>query len=264
MTTTRGARATEKIRLTASPEPVELHEWLSFDDPDEDRTWIFDVTFLLSRWSCIYGAGCQGVLTEAAPELGHGCCSYGAHFVDDDDRARIEAFASALGPDEWQFHTVGRRKGITTQERSGSWRTRVHDGACIMLNRPGFSGGVGCSLHQAALAANERYFDRKPEVCWQLPLRRVDSTDEVGHVTSTVREWKRRDWGAGGQEFHWWCTEAPEAFVGSVTVLASMAEELVEMVGAPIYDRLVAALADRTSTITPLPHPTMRRRDTSG
>ena len=57
--------------------PVDRHEWLSFEDPEEDRTWLFDVTFLLSRWTCIFGRGCQGVLTEAAPELVQGCCISG-------------------------------------------------------------------------------------------------------------------------------------------------------------------------------------------
>ena len=35
-------------------------EWISFEDPTEERTWVFDVTFLLSRWECIFGRGCQG------------------------------------------------------------------------------------------------------------------------------------------------------------------------------------------------------------
>ncbi len=236
----------------------DLHEWLSFDDPDEARTWVFDLTFLASRWTCIFGQGCQGVLTEAAPELNHGCCSYGAHFVDEADKARIEAFAEQLTADQWQLRSPGRRKGIAVRERSGTWRTRVHDGACVLLNRPGFAGGEGCALHHAALQAGERSMDRKPEVCWQLPLRRVDSTDELGHVTSTVREWKRRDWGDGGQEFHWWCTEAPEAFSGQNTVLVTMAAELTEMVGAGIYQRLLAAVAERLSRTEPLPHPTVR------
>ena len=34
---------------------------------------------------CIYGAGCKGVLDGDATELAQGCCSYGAHFIDDDD-----------------------------------------------------------------------------------------------------------------------------------------------------------------------------------
>ena len=61
--------------------PDDAHEWVSFDDPDEERTWLFDVTFLASAWTCIFGHGCQGVLTGPTPELVQGCCSYGAHFT---------------------------------------------------------------------------------------------------------------------------------------------------------------------------------------
>ena len=46
--------------------PPDLHEWVTFDAPDEPRTFAFDVTFLTSPWHCIYGGGCQGVLTAAA------------------------------------------------------------------------------------------------------------------------------------------------------------------------------------------------------
>lgn len=34
------------------PPPDDLHEWVSFEDPDEQRTWLFDVTFLTSNWPC--------------------------------------------------------------------------------------------------------------------------------------------------------------------------------------------------------------------
>ena len=76
-----GGNGTKRWRLT----PADAHEWVSFEDPDEQRTWRFDVTFLLSHWECIYGRGCQGVLTGPAPEMEQGCCSYGAHFTDDED-----------------------------------------------------------------------------------------------------------------------------------------------------------------------------------
>ncbi len=71
--------------------PLDAHEWVSFEDEDEERTWTFDVTFLTSAWTCIYGNGCLGVLTGPAPELEHGCCSYGAHFVDSADAATGQA-----------------------------------------------------------------------------------------------------------------------------------------------------------------------------
>ncbi|MDQ4132210.1 MAG: hypothetical protein M3179_03165 [Actinomycetota bacterium] len=242
--------------------PGELpdREWVSFDDAHEDRTWVFDVTFLLSRWTCVFGRGCQGVLTAPAPELVQGCCSYGAHFTDDDDVARVEAAAATLEPHQWQFRREGRQRGVVKVTRAGDTVTRLVQDACIFLNRPGFPGGAGCALHRAALDRGERPMDLKPGVCWQLPLRREDRADADGHVTSTITEWGRNHWGGGGQEFHWWCTEAPEAFVGAQPVYRSMADELVGLVGAEVYGRLAGYL-DRRRRGQPLPHPTVRRSE---
>jgi hypothetical protein len=240
--------------------PADSHEWVSFDDPEEDRSWVFDVTFLLSRWHCIYGHGCQGVLTGPAPELEQGCCSYGAHFADDEDVARTKAAAKTLSDKEWQFAAAGRRAGVVRTQADGSRVTRMVKGACIFLNRPGFPAGPGCALHQAAMARGQAPMELKPEVCWQLPLRREDTTDSTGHVISRITQWDRRHWGDGGQEFHWWCTEAREAFSGPEAVYESMRGELTAMVGEPIYQRLVTYLQARRSTRIPLPHPVVRTR----
>jgi len=130
--------------------PADAREWVSFEDPREERTWVFDVSFLTSNWTCIYGNGCQGVLTEPAPELVHGCCSYGAHFVDKKDARRVEKVAATLTPEQWQFHDQGQ-KGVLKKTKDGELVTRVVKDACIFLNRPGFGAGPGCSLHQVAL-----------------------------------------------------------------------------------------------------------------
>ena len=238
--------------------PDDLHEWVSFEDPDEDRTWIFDVTYLMSNWSCIYGNGCQGVLTGPAEELAQGCCSYGAHFMDDDDVATVVASAARLTKEQWQFRKRAEKKGFLAREPDGTQTTRVVEGACIFLNRPGFAGGVGCALHIGALEAGERPLDWKPDVCWQVPVRLQEHTDEHGHVTSTIREWKRRDWGEGGLEFHWWCTDSPEAFVGKKPVYQYLRDEIVELTGETVYDLLVAQLKARSSR-SYLPHPAVRR-----
>lgn len=234
-------------------------EWVSFADPAEDRTWLFDATFLLSSWTCIYGCGCQGTLTEPTPELEQGCCSHGAHLREGDDLERVERAAEDLTPDQWQFHGKGRRLGATVRAGDGTHRTRVVDGACIFLNRPGFPGGAGCALHRAALEDGARPLDRKPDVCWQLPLRRDDSVSELGHVTTTISEWERRHWGPGGDEFAWWCTDAPEAYSGGEPVYRSMREEIVAMAGDGIYDQLAAYLDQRRSPAVQLPLPTRRR-----
>ena len=245
--------------------PADLHEWVSFEDPDEDRTWLFDATFLTSSWTCIFGRGCQGVLTEDFSEAVQGCCSYGAHFTGPDDIAHTQAMAERLTPDQWQFHDVGQDgEGVIVTNAEGDVTTRLVDDACIFLNRPGFDGdGLGCAFHHAAAQSGQRHLDLMPEVCWQLPLRRIDETDENGHVTSTVREWKRRDWGEGGADFHWWCTESDEAFIGHRPVYEELADELREIVGEVAFEMVVHHLEKRRrkrGTEVYLPHPAVRRR----
>jgi hypothetical protein len=246
--------------------PASTHEWVSFDDPDEERTWLFDVTFLASAWMCIFGQGCQGVLTGPAPELVQGCCSYGAHFTGKKDARNVERAAAELTPDIWQFHKQGR-KGVVKKLPDGDLGTRLVDGACIFLNRPGFPGGVGCALHKAAEAQGRSHVELKPEVCWQLPLRREDQVDDdEGHVTSVIRQWDRRHWGKGGREFHWWCTEAPDAFGGTQPVYREMQAELTKMVGAKVYEQFVALVQERERDRqkgVALPHPAVRHRAAS-
>jgi len=250
---------------TPGTAPIDTHEWISFDDRTEKRTWMIDATFMRSGWSCIFGNGCKGVLDADSTEMAQGCCSYGAHFVDDDDVQTVVRAVVRLTPKDWQFAKQGKKHGFLDQGDDGETVTRLVDDACIFLNRPGFEGGPGCALHRAALEADERPMDWKPNVCWQLPLRLDHQTDDQGHVTSTLREWKRRDWGPGGDEFHWWCTESDDAFVstggvggGKVPVYEHLRDEIVGMVGQEVYDQLLPLLT--RPKWTPLPHPAIRRR----
>ena len=124
-------------------------EWVTFDDPKEEgRRWQVDVTFLLSSWECIFGCGCQGVLTGPAPEMVQGCCSYGAHFTDRKDRDHIVRIAKEMPPELWQYAEVGKKKGIFAKagkDEDGKieWRTRLVEDACIFLNRLGLPGRAG-------------------------------------------------------------------------------------------------------------------------
>jgi hypothetical protein len=252
------------VLVVARP-PADSREWVSFDDEDEERTWVFDVTFLTSNWKCIFGQGCQGVYTGPAPELEQGCCSYGAHFVDKKDARRVEKIALTLTPKEWQYH--GTKKKVTQRNKDGEHTTKLVDDACIFLNRPGFATGAGCALHVAALNHGVNPLTYKPEVCWQLPLRREDDVDDEGYVTSTIRQWDRKDWGVGGAEFHWWCTESPDAFVGTKPVYREMEAELTEMVGPTVFGRLLAYLRQRDQLRTErvaLPHPAVRKNRSAG
>jgi hypothetical protein len=170
----------------ASNTPIDLHEWISFEDNKEQRTWVFDATFLRSNWSCIYGTGCKGVLEHDATDLAQGCCTHGAHFSDDEDVQTVLNSLKRLEKRHWQNYKKGHNKGVLETE-DGATKTRVVNGACIFHNEPDFPGGAGCALHIAAVEAGENYIDWKPDVCWQLPLRLEHHTDDNGYVTSTLR-----------------------------------------------------------------------------
>lgn len=213
---------------------------------DGDVTWRFERAFLESNWTCIYGRGCRGILPEDATELAQGCCSYGAHLGDGaDGRAEalnVAAYASVLTDRQWQYRhefEAHGTAGIFSDERRN--HTRIVDGACVFLNRPGFEGGPGCALHVGAAAAGESYVDWKPSVCWQLPIRVdwVDRGDE-GEV-ATVRRWARSDWGEFGETMAWCCTERAEggeAYAGAEPVAESMADELTAIAGDAVIVEL--------------------------
>jgi hypothetical protein len=122
--------------------------------------------------------------------------------------------------------------------------TKLVDGACIFLNRPGFSGGAGCALHIAAIAAGESPLDWKPSVCWQLPIKVDWEMQPDGLEHATVRAWARRDWGDEGATMAWCCTEEPEAYVGERAVVESLAAELAAVAGTEVYVELRRRLAE--------------------
>jgi hypothetical protein len=130
----------------------------------------------------------------------------------------------------------------------------VHEGACVFLNRPGFAGGEGCALHGLALRQGRNPLETKPDVCWQLPLRRtyreVELNDGTEYTEVSIGEYDRRHWGPGGHDFDWYCTGNPEAHVAPDPLYITNAPELVELMGRPAYDALVehceAHLASRS------------------
>ena len=208
---------------------------------DGDTTWRFDVGFLRSNWTCIFGRGCPGVLPEAAPHLGHGCCSYGADLDGDDEAMLVGALAATLEPSRFEHHAEAAAGGVLAD--LDRLATRVVDGACIFLNRPGFAGGSGCALHLAALDADESPTEWKPSVCWQLPIKVDWEAGPDDTEVATVRAWTRADWGVEGETFGWWCTEDEQAYVGDAPVLDSLAEELAAVVGTEVLVELRRRLA---------------------
>jgi hypothetical protein len=211
-----------------------------------ETTWRFETPFLLSTWTCIWGRGCLGILPEPAPELGQGCCSIGADLDGEDEARLISALAATLDPDGFEHDADARSGGIFADSTRSS--TRVVDGACIFLNRPGFGGGAGCALHLAALEAGESPLDWKPSVCWQLPIKVDWEAGPDDTEVATVRAWSRSDWGSHGQTMAWCCTEGTLAYGGDRPVIESLGDELEAVVGREVYVELRHRL-DRRSGI---------------
>ncbi len=239
--------------------------WAELPDPAEPAQRLrVDLTWLTSGWRCVYGAGCHGI-DAAQPDAG--CCTLGAHLTDDDDLARVSAVVERLGPDEWQLRDPGQEEGWLVElvdEEGGEGApggpparaTRVLDGACIFLNRPGFPAGAGCALHQHAVAEGVEPLTTKPDVCWQLPLRRayrdVELPDGTTYLEITVTEYDRRAWGPGGHDLDWYCTGSPEAHTAAEPVFRSLRAELVELLGAEAYAAVARLCEDRLAAVEAL------------
>lgn len=221
--------------------------FVEFLDPADPRQLFrCDLTWLTSSWTCIYGSGCKGIV-EGRPD--DGCCTHGAHFSDKKDEKRVKAYAKQLTPQTWQLH--GTKQTFEVDE-DGARKTAVVDGACVFLNRPGFAAGDGCALHGLALSLGKHPLETKPDVCWQLPIRRgydrVTRTDGSNVLVVTIGEYDRRGWGPGGHDLQWYCSGATEAHVGTEPVYVSNGPELIALMGEAAYAELVLLCQQRLAT----------------
>lgn len=216
--------------------------WVEFVDPeDETNLYKCDLTWLTSSWTCIWGKGCKGIEAES-PDVG--CCAYGAHIADKEDYDQVVSYIDQLTPEIWQNYDEGHGpQGMFEHDEDLDLKTRAYNGACIFHNRNGFDGGDGCALHILANELGVSYVKTKPQVCWELPIRRTFETvtrpDDVEITVIGIEEFTRRGWGAGGTELHWYCTTATEAHVGAKPVYAAYRDELVELMGKGAYRVLV-------------------------
>jgi hypothetical protein len=222
--------------------------YAEFTNPD-DETEMFriDLTWLTSRWQCIFGQGCPGIYADRPDD---GCCTLGAHFADAADEKRVRKAVKQLDKDSWQYYKEAKKHGwveledaeTVTPGAEPDRKTRVVDGACIFLNRPGFAGGEGCALHHLAERQGQHFSKTKPDVCWQLPTRRqfreVTRTDGTNYTEVSIGEYSRDGWGPGGHDLDWYCTANTEAHNAPEPVYITNKPELVELMGEAGYDLL--------------------------
>jgi hypothetical protein len=255
--------------MVPTPEvPLDFpREWYEFADPaDPDRIINADLTWLLSHWTCVFGTpACQGIIEGREHD---GCCSHGAYLSDKDDRKNLAKAAAMLTPDDWQYYEKGSgkdplgKRGYLEEDElddEPAIKTRKYKGACIFLNRPGFAGGQGCALHSMALRKGIEPLEVKPEVCWQLPVRReeqwVERPDGEQVLKTTITEFDRRGWGSGGADLKWYCSGSPDAHIGEKQVWQSYGPELIALIGKPAYDELATICRRRSALGLVAVHP---------
>jgi len=220
--------------------------YVEFANPDDGgERFRCDLTWLTSSYTCIFGSGCKGIYADS-PDTG--CCTLGAHFSGDEDEERVAGFVDQLTPEQWQFHPGRRVKRMDWVEKDedGERKTRAHevDGqrGCVFHNRRDFARGAGCALHLLAIEQDREHLETKPDVCWQLPLRRtfrdVELTDGTTYTEISIGEYDRRGWGPGGHDLDWYCSGNPEAHVAVEPVYVTSRPELVALMGQAAYDEL--------------------------
>jgi len=240
--------------------PNFARDWVEFRNPDNsEEIFKCDITWLTSYWQCIYGNGCCGIDADK-PDAG--CCSDGAYYTNKMDEERVLKSARKLTKSEWQFYDQARdksKKNLNISEigLDKDRKTRKINDSCIFLNRvgyeaPGYTGKFGCALHHLANKEGSHPVDTKPDICWQLPLRRSWEVRDEGEKEITVvviGEYERSAWGEGGADLDWYCTSNSEAHVGKIPVYQSSKTELIKMMGKAGYLELEKLCDSRMAAI---------------
>ena len=251
-----------KIKLSKNEvAPNFVRDWVEFINPaNPEEIFKCDMTWLTSYWQCIYGNGCCGIDADK-PDAG--CCSDGAYYTSKDDEARTLKAAKKLSKATWQFYDQARPKKsggklqISEIGLDKDRKTKKIKNSCIFLNRtdykaPGFTGSPGCVLHHLAEKEGVHVVQTKPDICWQLPLRRSWETREVGDssiIVVVIGEYERSAWGEGGADFDWYCTSNSEAHTGKLPVYKSSKVELLTMMGKSGYEELAKLCDSRMAAI---------------
>ena len=159
--------------------------WAEFADPaDAGQRFRVDLTWLTSSWTCIFGSGCKGIYADRPDD---GCCTLGAHFTDDDDLERVRAVVAELGEDEWEHHPghgrngdkdPARRRRGPRSTRTATARPRSSTARASSSTGRGSPPGPGAPCTSTPCSPGRRRTRPKPDVCWQLPIRRSYRTVE--------------------------------------------------------------------------------------
>ncbi|WP_022863592.1 hypothetical protein [Corynebacterium massiliense] len=267
--------AAAAVRSGSEVAPDFPREWFEFTDPaDPFHVFSVDLTWMESHYNCVFGSGdCPGI-DATAPDVG--CCVHGAFLADAADRTQLADVVAEMPAKYWQNRPAATDAWLRERaenndkphdnqdvepwlewdelagddgEPEPSVKTKTVDGACIFANRAGWATGSGCALHQWAIDSGRDITTAKPEVCWQLPIRRHEDFEERPDgqeiLRTTIGEYDRRGWGDGGEDFQWYCSGNAACHSNPDPLWRSHKSELTAVMGKECYDILAGHCAAR-------------------
>lgn len=217
----------EYDELWPSDRPGAVVDWIEFvtepvEDDSKPRRFVVNLSFMLSRWMCVFGQGCPSTLIRGASNDG-GCCQIGVHVGEGEDFERVESAVQLLcAEDADNYADIIRPRGwfrlTGSDEPDEAYHTRIKHDMCIFNNRvDGPTGKPGCALHHLATRLDQHHSETKPDICWQIPFS-VQNEDDGEMVTTTVSASAGSVWGSRSRHDlknpGYWCIETPDAYLG--------------------------------------------------
>ncbi len=267
--------AAASIRKGEELPPDFPREWYEFTNPtDSNHIFSIDLTWLESHWNCTFGTpDCLGI-DATNPDVG--CCVHGAFLADETDRDQLYDAVAEMPERFWQLRPPTTDQFLASDDATDiepwlEWdelddddgnpepalKTVTVNGACIFANRKGWATGAGCALHQWGAEEERDLTVVKPEVCWQLPLRRLEDWEDRadGHqlLRTTITEYSRRGWGNGGEDFDWYCTTSGRCHTATEPMWKTQETELRALMGDESYQLLSQHLAQREEAMESVP-----------
>lgn len=253
--------------------PDSMREYLRINDVENERTFVVDMTFMLSRYGCMFGQCCSNRPHQVdGDKYSSGCCTESVLLSrenrwspeeDNDDVARIERLLPEMDESIFANKRDADRNGVMKTSASGETRMRVKNGRCIFANptpkKPG-DPPSGCAFHHLANRKGVSHVETKPEVCWEVPLWAEYVAREDGRDEIVITGMSRSDWGGDdnypdiseavenedyaaldGDYISWWCVDVPDAYSENNPCLYRSEEnELRRIMGDTAYDQLCA------------------------
>ena len=180
------------------------------------------------------------------------------YFSDEEDRTRVEAAAERIPEGEWQLAAEAERLGgAIYKDDAGDWRTRLFEGACVFQNRVDHPWRTRLRTPSDGRGRAHLASGRQARGVLAGASASGGSRDRNRPPLHHGAEWSRKDWGDGGPEFGWWCTDSPEAFNGTRPAYLELSEELTAICGETVYDAIRELLDERRAAGRASVHPVM-------